>query len=57
MPIDWIFLLGFTAASVVGIFIGTWLNRFVDGQRLKKGFGWFVLVMGIYMIIKETMFH
>ncbi|MEZ5427654.1 MAG: sulfite exporter TauE/SafE family protein [Pyrinomonadaceae bacterium] len=55
-PIDWPFLLMFTGFSVGGIFIGSWLHRFVDGQRLKKGFGWFVLLMGLYMILKETMF-
>lgn len=54
--IDWPFLLVFTFSSVVGIFIGSWLTKFVDGARLKKAFGWFVLVMGIYMIIRETMY-
>lgn len=50
---DWQFLLTFTAIAVVGIFIGLWLNTFIDGKKLKKGFGWFVLIMGIYIIIKE----
>lgn len=53
LEIDWTFLLSFTALSVVGIFIGIWLNKFMDGKKLKKGFGWFVLVMGIYIIYKE----
>lgn len=52
--IDWEFLLTFTMFSVAGIFAGVWLSKFIDGQRLKKGFGWFVLVMGIYIIVKET---
>ena len=51
--IDWAFLLIFTAISIVGIFIGIWLNKFIDGKKLKKGFGWFVLLMGIYIIYKE----
>ena len=51
--IDWPFLLIFTAIAVVGIFLGVYLNRFVDGKKLKKGFGWFVLVMGIYILWKE----
>jgi hypothetical protein len=55
MPINWTFLSIFTGFSVTGIFIGTWLNKFIDGHRLRKGFGWFVLLMGIYMIVKETM--
>ncbi|HLV39394.1 sulfite exporter TauE/SafE family protein [Xanthomarina sp.] len=53
LEVDWLFLLGFTAISVVGIFIGTYLSNFIDGKKLKKGFGWFVLGMGIYIIYKE----
>lgn len=53
LAIDWQFLLVFTALSIVGIFVGIWLQRFIDGKKLKKGFGWFVLVMGIYIIYKE----
>lgn len=56
-PIDWTFLLIFTAISVAGIFIGLYLNKFIDGNKLKKGFGWFVLIMGIYIVLKETVFH
>lgn len=57
MPIDWPFLLAFTGASVSGIFVGSWLNNFIAGHRLKTAFGWFVLVMGIYMIVRETVFR
>ncbi len=54
MPIDWPFLLIFTGFSISGIFIGIWMHRFIHGERLKQGFGWFVLAMGIYMIVRET---
>jgi len=53
LDIDWTFLLTFTGISIVGIFIGIYLNNFIDGKKLKKAFGWFVLVMGIYIITKE----
>jgi len=53
LEIDWVFLLIFTGISVIGIFLGIYLNRFIDGKNLKKAFGWFVLVMGIYIILKE----
>lgn len=52
-PIDWTFLLIFSSISAAGIFIGSYLSNFVDGNKLKKGFGWFVLVMGLFMIVKE----
>jgi len=54
--IDWTFLLTFTGISVVGIFFGLYLNKFIDGNKLKKGFGWFALIMGIYIVLKETIF-
>jgi hypothetical protein len=53
LEIDWLFLLAFTAVSVVGIFIGSYLSNFIDGKKLKKGFGWFVLVMGVYILYQE----
>ncbi|APU69568.1 MAG: sulfite exporter TauE/SafE family protein [Christiangramia sp.] len=53
MQIDWVFLLIFTALSMSGIVLGVYLNKFFDGSKLKKAFGWFVLVMGIYIIYKE----
>lgn len=51
--IDWTFLLTITAIAVAGIFIGGLLSKKIPGEKLKRGFGWFVLAMGIYIIIKE----
>ena len=51
--IDWPFLLSFTSLSVVGIIVGIWLNNFIDGKKLKKAFGYFILLMSIFIIIKE----
>lgn len=53
LDIHWSFLLRFTAIAIIGIFIGIWVNKFIDGKKLKKGFGWFVLLMGIYILAKE----
>lgn len=51
--IDWQLLLTVTALAIIGIFAGNALSKKVSAQSLKKAFGWFVLVMGIYIIIKE----
>ena len=53
LQIDWIFLLSFTAVSVIGIFIGIYFNQFVKEKHLKKGFGLFIIIMSISIIIKE----
>ena len=53
LEIDWNFLLIFTTLSVAGIFLGIYLTKFIKGEKLKKVFGWFVLAMGVYILIKE----
>ena len=53
---DWKFLFIITGIAIVGIFIGNWMSTKVDSDKLKKGFGWFVLVMGIYILVKEIFF-
>lgn len=51
--VNWSLLLSVTTLAIVGIFIGSKMGEKVKGDKLKKGFGWFVLVMGIYIIIRE----
>lgn len=51
--INWELLIIFTLCSVIGIFIGDFFSKKIDGNKLKIGFGWFVLIMGIYIFIKE----
>ena len=53
MTIDWMFLTVFTLISFVGIFIGSYLSNFIDGNKLKKGFGYFIFVMAIFIFYME----
>lgn len=52
-PINWSFMLAFTMLSLTGIFLGSWISSKIKGRHLKRGFGYFVLIMGIYIIFKE----
>jgi uncharacterized protein len=52
---DWQLLLIVTGIAIIGIIAGNRLARQIDGNKLKVGFGWFVLVMGIYILIKESL--
>ncbi|MBN8784398.1 MAG: sulfite exporter TauE/SafE family protein [Terrimonas ferruginea] len=54
-PVQWPFLLTITAIATAGILIGSLLAAKIDGRKLKPAFGWFVLVMGLYIIVKETL--
>ena len=53
IDIDWSFLLVFTSVSILGIFLGIYLNNFIKGEKLKKSFGYFVLLMAVYILYKE----
>ncbi len=53
LEIDWKFLLIFTSISIVGIILGVFTSKFIKGEKLKKGFGYFTLFMAIYIIYKE----
>lgn len=54
--IDWLFLLKFTSISIIGIFVGIYLNKFINEKQLKKGFGFFVLAMACFILLKEFYF-
>ena len=53
---NWLFLLSISAIAIAGVFIGGLLSKTINGTRLKKVFGWFVLAMGLYIIIREVWF-
>ena len=42
-----------SSIAIIGMLIGTALSKKIHGDKLKPAFGWFVLVMGIYIILNE----
>jgi hypothetical protein len=56
ISINYQLLFTITIIAIVGMIIGTQLSKKIDGAKLKPAFGWFVLIMGIYIIIKEILF-
>ena len=53
MEIDWEFLALFTSITFIGVFIGSYTSNFIDGKKLKKGFGYFILAMSIFIFYME----
>lgn len=53
--VDWAFLAGFSAFSIVGIVLGNQLSRRIPGQKLKPLFGWFVLIMGSSILLGQIL--
>ena len=56
LVIDYQFMLIFSAFAMGGIIAGSYLSKFIPNEKLKPIFGWFVLVMGAYILVKEIMF-
>ncbi len=54
--INWSFLLPIAGIAIGGVLIGSYLSTRIEGARLKPAFGWFVLAMGIYILVRETVF-
>lgn len=52
--IQWPFILTIAIIAIGGILIGSFLSTKIDGKKLKPAFGWFVLAMGVYILIRET---
>ena len=53
LTIDWQFLISFSLLTILGIFIGISLSKYVNEKQLKTGFAYFVLTMAVFIIIKE----
>lgn len=53
MDIDWQFLLTFTSIAIAGTFIGVYMGKYIEGNKLKKGFGYFILIMAVWIFLKE----
>jgi uncharacterized protein len=51
---NWTILISFTCLAITGIFIGSKLADKISSRSLKKGFGWFVLIMAVYILVKEV---
>lgn len=52
--IDWSILFKISGFAILGVFVGMVLSKRVSGAILKPAFGWLVLFMGIFIVLKET---
>lgn len=50
---DWRIVLVVTVCAVIGALIGSRLSHRVHPEHLRKAFGWFVLVMAVFMLSQQ----
>ena len=51
---DWSILLGYTLLAIIGIFFGLKASARIHGRSLRKGFGWLLMLVALYIIIREV---
>ncbi len=54
--INWTFLFKITSLAIIGILVGNQFSKKLPSYKLRKSFGWFTLVTGGLMLIKEIFF-
>lgn len=51
---DWQLLLTLAAIAIVGLFIGMHFSKKISDKNLKKGFGYFILTMGLFILFDQV---
>jgi len=51
--IDWKFLLLFTGLAAGGMLVGLYFSKKVKAEKLRSGFGFFVLAIGLFILVQE----
>ncbi len=51
--LDWMLMISFTIAASLGTITGAYLTRFLEAKKLQKGFGYFVLAIGIFVLVQH----
>jgi len=54
--VDYKLLASIIVLATGGIILGNFLNNKMEGAKLKKGFGWFVLAMSLFIFIEQLFF-
>jgi uncharacterized protein len=50
---DWMVMVYFTISATIGILLGAFLTKFIDGKYLEKAFGYFVLIVAAYILVRR----
>ena len=54
VPVDWALTGAVTAAAVAGSLVGERLVSRIPADALRRGFGWFVLGMGAFVLVQQA---
>lgn len=52
-PMNWRLILSITLLAICGVFIGSFFSTKIPSKTLRKTFGWFVFIIGCWILMKE----
>ncbi|BBA80279.1 hypothetical protein RGRSB_1915 [cyanobacterium endosymbiont of Rhopalodia gibberula] len=53
VPLDWSLMASFTLVASFGTFFGAHLSQYVQAKQLEKGFGYFLIVVAVFIFIQQ----
>lgn len=53
VPVDVPLMVTFTIVASIGMILGAYLTKFIEAKQLEKGFGYFVIAVAIFILIKR----
>lgn len=53
LVVEWFLLLSILAMALLGLFVGSFWSKKVSDQKLKMGFGYFILIMGALILLDQ----
>ncbi len=53
LHVNWLIILYVLSAALVGLIIGSYYSKKIAEKHLKKGFGYFVLIMGTIILVDQ----
>jgi uncharacterized membrane protein YfcA len=49
------FAMLLSAVAVGGVLVGHWMSKYINASRLRAGFGWFTLIIALFILVKEVL--
>jgi hypothetical protein len=53
IDLNWLLLTAFTVSALIGTVLGSIISKSIKENQLKIIFGWFILLMGVFIFVKE----
>ncbi len=53
VELNWLLMLSFTFVASLGIISGAYLSKFVSGNKLQKGFGYFLIAVSAFVLFQQ----